>query len=107
MDQREKTDIEAAPRYTNYDDDHATLNDEKKDAPHAVKAADVLRKSGIDGDEALKALELDEGETIVIDDEMNRKLIGRIGISSLSYHLTSRLAYYALTLYYIRVAISG
>jgi hypothetical protein len=84
MDQREKTDIEATPRYTNYDDDHATLNEEKKEAPHALKAGDVLRNSGIDGDEALKALELEEGETIVIDDEMNRKLIRKIGISNLS-----------------------
>lgn len=64
------------------------MNEEKKEAPHALKAGDVLRNSGIDGDEALKALELEEGETIVIDDEMNRKLIRKIGISSLSHHLT-------------------
>ena len=106
MDQREKTDIEATPRYTNYDDDHATLNEEKKEAPHALKAGDVLRNSGIDGDEALKALELEEGETIVIDDEMNRKLIRKIGISDWSHHLTNRLAYHAPTLYYLWATIS-
>lgn len=106
MDQTEKTDIEAAPQYTSYDDDHATLNEEKKDVPHAVKAGDVLRNSGMDGDEALKALEMEEGETIVIDDEMNRKLIRKIGISSRRSHLTYRLAYNALALYYLRTAIS-
>ena len=106
MDQSEKTDIEAAPQYTNYDDDYATLNEEKKDAPHAVKAGDVLRNSGMDGDEALKALEMEEGETIVIDDELNRKLIRKIGISSLRCYLICRLAYNAVALYYIWAAIS-
>lgn len=44
MGNREKTDLEAAPRYKN--DDNATLTEER---PHKIKAGDALAKAGIDG----------------------------------------------------------
>jgi hypothetical protein len=81
-----RRDIESTPKYTATDEDNATLNEEKVaeehvqgSGEHKVKAADVLRKaSGIDGDEALKALELEEGEVITIDEETNRRLLRKI-----------------------------
>lgn len=81
MDQMERNDLEAAPRYTIPDDDHATLNEERKGSVQRMKAGDVLQNAGIDGDEALKALEMEEGEVIVIDEETNRRLVRKIGIS--------------------------
>jgi len=80
----QRADLEAAPRYPN--DDNATLNEETKNTPHKAKARDVLKNAGIDGDEALKALELEEGETIIIDHEINRKLVRKIGISLLNIY---------------------
>ena len=105
MDKREKTDQEAAPRYKN--DDTATLTEEGKTSTHKIKAGDALAKAGIDGDEALKALELEEGETIVIDDDTNRKLLRKIGFRWRRQKLIVRLAYYATSLHYIRTAVSG
>jgi hypothetical protein len=79
MENTEKSDLEAAPRYRN--DDNATLNEEAKITPHKAKAGDILQRAGIDGDEALKALELEEGEVIVLDEETNRRLLRKIGTS--------------------------
>lgn len=84
--QENRRDIESAPKYTATEEDNATLNDEKLveeqgqgTGEHKVKAVDVLRKApGIDGDEALKALELEEGEVITIDEETNRRLLRKI-----------------------------
>jgi hypothetical protein len=82
MDFNQKSDVEASPRYTRGDekeyqsrkDSAGTLN-----PATTLKAGDVLRNAGIDGDEALKALEMEEGETIVIDEETNRRLLRKIG----------------------------
>jgi hypothetical protein len=107
MDPAEKkTDIEAAPRYTKQDDDHATLNEERKNSAHTLKAGDVLQKAGIDGDEALKALDMEEGEVIVIDEETNRKLMRKIGIPDKISVTNRRSPYYAFTVYNLRTAIS-
>jgi len=79
MENREKTDLgsAAAPRYKQ--DDSATLNADTKATLHTSKAGDILQRAGFYGDEALKALELEKGETIVIDAETNRKLVRKIG----------------------------
>lgn len=61
---------------------------------------------GIDGDEALKALELEEGETITHDEETNRKLLRKIGNFQSVLMLIIRLAYNAPSLYCIRSTIS-
>jgi len=79
-------DLESAPKYKPKEEDNATLNEDKAAEEHGqrargrkVKAGDVLRTApGIDGDEALKALELEQGEVITIDDETNRRLLRKI-----------------------------
>ena len=50
---------------------------------HNVQPAKVLERAGIDGDEALKALELEDGETITLDEKTNRTLLRKIGTTQL------------------------
>jgi hypothetical protein len=94
MDFTEKKEIEVSPRHSHYDE--REYNERKDSAAilqprdplkpgDALKAGDVLRNAGIDGDEALKALESEQGETIVIDEDTNRRLLRKIGASFLSH----------------------
>lgn len=79
MEGNKRSDIEAVPRCKPKEEDNATLTEEKAGDVHKTNAGDVLRKApGIDGDEALKALELEHGEVITIDEETNRRLVRKI-----------------------------
>jgi len=80
MDPTEKQQDLEAPKYRPSEQGQSAVTDERKGSVQTLQANEVLRKAGIDGDEALKALEMEGGEVIVIDEETNRKLLRKIGI---------------------------
>ena len=79
MSPLENRDLEAAPRYRR----GGYLDEGRVKGEHNVQPAKVLERTGIDGDEALEAFELEDGETITLDEKTNRKLLRKIGTTRL------------------------
>ena len=80
MDSKKMANIEIVSRHKPGDNRDSTMFGEKQDSVLALRAGDILKNAAIEGDEALKAVEMEDGETIVIDEENDRRLLRKIGI---------------------------
>jgi hypothetical protein len=80
MNSNEMASMEIVPSYKPGDNHDLTLFGENQDSVIALQAGAVLKNAAIDGDEALKAVEMEDGETIVIDEKNDGRLLRKIGI---------------------------